>query len=224
MWAGAAADAQVVHTHGVRCLAEFVYFPAGAHKRIQSDRERARVVAAWIGQRHERGLIRRGPIGHGQRGDMTLDQGADLLDRRQDGRGSAMAVQAHHVGAGRLQPLAGLGHAPALARRFLPMLRDRDHGRHLGVFLYRCQRHQRFSAPGEGFRHDVVHARIRGPADLFLEDPRNLLACLAAGRVIDVGIADVAGEQRAGLARDLFGDGQRLAVHLQQVLFPADDP
>src|SRR6185437_10127947 len=100
----------------------------------------------------------------------------------------------------------------------------RHHRRHLRVLADGGERHERLVDPGEGLGDEVVDPRFHRPADLLGEDALDLLERGLVGRVVDVGVADVAGEQRAGLARHRLGDAQRRAVHGHQVLLAADDP
>ena len=82
---------------------------------------------------------------------------------------------------------------------------------------------QRLATPGESLGDDVVDAGSGRPADLLLEDARHIFQGSLVGRVIDVGVADVAGEQRPRLARNLPGDLERDGVHRLEILLATDD-
>ena len=60
--------------------------------------------------------------------------------------------------------------------------------------------------------------------DLLLEHPAHGLLRLLVSVDIDVRVADVSGEKRAGLFGDLLRDGERLAVDLLEQVLLADDP
>ena len=72
--------------------------------------------------------------------------------------------------------------------------------------------HDRLAEPRERLGDDEVDARLGGPADLLLEHRAHVVAGLVAGP--DVRVADVAGEQRAGLGGDVVGQPERGPVDL----------
>src|ERR1700691_2273973 len=100
---------------------------------------------------------------------MTLDRRSDLLERGHNRVRATMAIQANDVSACRLKPLAGLRNAPALSRRFLPMLGHRNYRRDFGVLLDRLEGQQCFASPRVSLRNNVIDARISRPTDLFLK-------------------------------------------------------
>ena len=134
-----------------------------------------------------------------------------------------MAIEFDHVGAGRFQPPARLGGAPAFARCGFAMDGEGHDGGNLAEALDRLERHQRLAAPRERLGDDVVDAGAGGPADLLFENPCDLPEGSLVARLIDIRVADVAGEQRFRLSRDLPGEGKRHDVHRLEVLLAADD-
>src|SRR5688500_7279783 len=94
---------------------------------------------------------------------------------------------------------------------------QRDHGRFPSL-LDDVERDERFLTPGECFADDEIDPGVDRPAYLLLEHgPYGPFRGIVAAE--DVGVADVAGKERAALRRDLFGDGKCLAVHcFEQVL------
>ena len=109
------------------------------------------------------------------------------------------------------QALAGVGDRPVLARHVGLVHRERDDG---GLLRLEddVEGDQRFLSPRECLADDVIDAGIDRPADLFLEHRAHGLVRRRIGGVEDVRVADVAGEERAGLRRDRLGDLQRPAV------------
>jgi hypothetical protein len=71
---------------------------------------------------------------------------------------------------------------------------------------------------------DEVDAGVDGPADLFLEHRAHGLVRRRVRRIVDVGVADVAREQRAGLVRHRFGDLQRAAIDRLEIALAPDHP
>ncbi len=218
-----AAHAQVMDAERVRLAAKIEDLLARAHERIEPHREGARPVAARIGERHERGLSRRRAVGDRQRRHVTFHRRADLAHHRHDRRRSAVAVQPHDVRAGLLEPPAGLGGGQALARDVLAVHRHRDHRGHFRVLADGLERQQRLGDPRERLRDEKIDPRFLGPAHLLGEDALDFLVGGPVCRIVDIGVAQIAGEQCAGLAGDRAGDAERCAVHGHQVLLPADD-
>ncbi len=97
------------------------------------------------------------------------------------------------------------------------------HRRQLRVLLDHLRGKQRLAAEGIGFTDDEVGLGFVRPADLLLELPPHLLGRLGIVRHVDAGVADVAGDQRAMLLGDFFGDFERLPVDLLEILLPSDD-
>ncbi len=84
------------------------------------------------------------------------------------------------------------------------------------------ERDQRLLRPRERLADDEVDAGVDRPADLLLEHRAHGLVRRGIRRVVDVGVADVAGEERAGLRRDGLRDLERPAVDRLQILLAAD--
>jgi hypothetical protein len=98
------------------------------------------------------------------------------------------------------------------------------HDRRQARRLDHVGRDQRLLRPRERLADDELGTAVDGPADLLLEHAADRVTGGRVVRAEHVGVADVAGEHRAGVARDVGRDAQRLAVHLlEQVLLP-DDP
>ena len=81
-----------------------------------------------IGQDGERRLRLGRPERDGKSGDMARDRGADLRQGGEHRARAADAVEAHHIGAGVLEPLARLPDRPALEGGGIPVQRERHHG------------------------------------------------------------------------------------------------
>jgi hypothetical protein len=100
--------------------------------------------------------------------------------------------------------------------------RERDH-RDLARLLDDVGGDERFLRVRERLADHEVDARVDGPLHLLLEHRAHRLVRRGVGRVVDVGVADVAREQRARFVRDLLGDRQRLPVDGLEVRLAADD-
>jgi hypothetical protein len=86
------------------------------------------------------------------------------------------------------------------------------------------ERELRFRAVGERLGDDVIDACLGGPCDLLLEHRTTRLDALRDRGIVDVGVADVAREQRAGLGSDLFRDRKRALVERFELVLATDDP
>ena len=115
-----------------------------------------------------------------------------------------MQFKPDDVGAGVLEPLARLLGRPALARLRRAVHGERDDRRQPGR-LDHLDRYQRLLA------HENVSPMMKStPASTAQPTcssnmPRTVAAD-SGSPAVDVRVADVAGEQRAGLARDVAGD------------------
>jgi hypothetical protein len=132
-----------------------------------------------------------------------------------------MQLRPHDVGAGVGEPLAGVGHAPVLARDVGLVHRERD-DRNLLRSLDDVEGDQRLLRVAERLADDEVHAGVDRPADLLLEHRAHRLVRCRVGGVVDVGVADVAGEQRAGLLRNRLREIECSPVDRLEVLLAAD--
>src|SRR5205814_5180108 len=72
------------------------------------------------------------------------------------------------------------------------------------------------------FAHDEVDARIDRPAHLLFEHRAHRLVRCGIRRIIDVGVADIAGEERAALRSDRLGQLEGAAIDRLEVAFAAD--
>src|SRR6516164_9259847 len=223
MRTGATADTEIANVGRESLAAEIEDLRARGHEGVQAVGERHPVTATGIPERHERRLRRGGAIRDRESGDMAFDGGTDLLEQRQHGARAAMAIETHDIGAGRFEPLAGLRRREPLARKLFAVHGEGDYRGHLRVAANRLQRNQRLACPAESLGHEVVDSGLDRPADLLIENPLDLLHGLAVGRVIDVRIAQVPGEQRAGAPRDALGDAERGAIHRHEILLSPDD-
>ncbi len=89
--------------------------------------------------------------------------------------------------------------------------------------LDRVERHLRLCAVRKGLGDHVIDAGVGGPCDLLFEHrPRGTHARRVI-RIEHVGIADVAGEQRPRLRRDLLRDRERLPIDPLQIVLAPDD-
>src|SRR4029079_16575573 len=71
--------------------------------------------------------------------------------------------------------------------------------------------------------YDEVDARLGGPRDLLVEHRLDGPLGFGVFGGEDVRVADVAGEERAGLVRDLLREHERISVQLLEEPFLADD-
>ena len=101
-------------------------------------------------------------------------------------------------------------------------MQDERHDRRVAGFLDHLERNERLPDVGEGLGDDVVDTRVRGPADLLLEHRSHHATRLLVVRE-QVRVADVAGEERAALRRDLLRDRESLAVERFEQVLLADD-
>ena len=74
-----------------------------------------------------------------------------------------------------------------------------------------------------GHANDEIDTGLVRPAHLLLEHGANRLVRLRIGGIVDVGVADVAGEESAGVPRHFPGDLERGTVHRLEILLAADD-
>ena len=84
------------------------------------------------------------------------------------------------------------------------------------------EREQRLAEPADGLGDDEVDVGVERPADLLLERAAHQGVGCRVVRLVDVGVGEVAGEQRAALVRHLLGDRQRLTVERLQDVLLAD--
>src|SRR5271169_6949275 len=84
------------------------------------------------------------------------------------------------------------------------------------------QREQCLARVVDGLGDHEVDASLGGPPDLLGEHIADDLMRRGIVRVIDVGVADIAGHQGVALGADLLGDTQRLPVHRLEVTLAAD--
>ena len=152
---------------------------------------------------------------------MRLDGGANLLEQGHHGGGAAGAVESHHVRAGIGQPLAGIADSPALASDIGLVHGKRDY-RDLLRALDHVERDQRFLRVRIRFADDEVDAGVDRPAHLFLEHLTHRLVRFGVRGVVNVGVADIACEQRAALDGDGLGDVERTTVDRLEILLAAD--
>ena len=75
----------------------------------------------------------------------------------------------------------------------------------------------------EGLADEEVDARLHRPADLLIEDPAHG-ATRGVIRRVDIGIREIAGEERVRLHRHLAGNRQRVTVERLEQVFLADEP
>ncbi len=112
---------------------------------------------------------------------------------------------------------------PQSVPRLVGLVRGHRDDRRKARLLDHLERERRLVDVRDGLRDDEVDARVGCPADLLLEHRPHGLLRLVVVR-IDVGVADVPGEERPALGCDLLRDRERLPVDLlEQVLLP-DDP
>ena len=134
----------------------------------------------------------------------------------------ADAVQADDVGAGRFDPLAGLGRREAVAGHRLTVKRHRDDRREAGL-LDHVERDQGLLGVRERLRDDEVDSGLGRPRGLFLEHRTHRATRLVVlGE--DVRVREVAGEERARLVCDLARQLERTAVQRLEQMLLADDP
>ena len=225
MRTGAAAYAQVADAHRQRVATEVGEFEPVAGERIERDRKRLVAPIAMpvtVAQRLERRLLVVRPERDRQRRHRHRHHRADLLEQRHHRFGTANAVEPDHVGTGVLQPLARIGHAPVFTRHVGLVHRQRDH-RGLLRSLDHFQRDQRLLAPRKRLADDEIDAGIDRPADLLLEHRAHGFPRFGICGIEDVGIADVAGQQRAAFVGHCLGQFQRTAIHRLEVVLAADD-
>jgi hypothetical protein len=117
---------------------------------------------------------------------------------------------------------AAAGDRQLVARQVVLVYRQRDDRGQRGS-LDRLGSEQRFTGVGEGLGDDEVHARFDRPADLLVEHAARRRMRFRIVRVVDAGVAQVAGEQRAGVVCDSFRDVQRLPVDPLEVVLAPDD-
>ena len=157
-----------------------------------------------------------------QRGHVARDLLADARQELHRRLEAADAVQADDIGAGLLEHRAGVRRSHAVAGHgFLVDAHGDDCGQ--AGRLDRLERHARFLGVGVGLGDDEVDARLGGPRDLLVEHRLDGLPGLGVVGVEDVRVADVAGEERAGLVGDLLRERERVSVQLLEEAFLADD-
>ncbi len=135
---------------------------------------------------------------------------------------AANAVEADHVCPGLLRLPARIGRAGHVAHGAFPV-NGEGHQRGKTSGPDGLQGQQRLAGPAEGLGDDEVHAGLGRPAHLLLESrPDSPLS--GRSRLVDVRVAQVAGQQRARFPRYLGGDGQGLPVERLEDALLADHP
>ncbi len=221
MRTGAAAHPEVIDPDRVRRPGKVRQLIPGAHKGVQGRRKGADVGGGIPQGLHGR-LLGRGAIRHWERGHVAGYRLAHLLEQWQDGARSAAAVDAHHIRAGVFQALGGFAGGVAVARgRFL--VEDHGHDGRPAAAAHRLERKQRLADVTEGLANEEVDARLHRPADLLIEDPAHRATRGVIGRV-DIGIREIAGQQRVRLHRHLPGNRQGVPVERLEQVFLADQP
>ena len=102
------------------------------------------------------------------------------------------------------------------------MHRQRDDG-NLLRFLDDIERNQRLLRVAERLADDEIDARIDRPADLLLEHRTHCALRSGIRRIVDVRIADVAGEERAAFFGDGLGEIEGAAVDRLEIALAPDD-
>src|SRR5579875_2007694 len=223
--ARAAADAEIAHAEIIGRLAELGDLVAIAGEGIQRHGEGMIVrdaIAMPVPQRLEGGLLGCGAVGNGQGRHVAFNLAPNPLEERKHGARPATAIEPDDIHPGLLEAPARLLRAPVLARDAVRMDGEGDHRRQLRR-LDGFERDERLAAMGIGLADDEVDAGIDGPLHLLVEHLAHGLVGRLVVRRIGRGVADIAGDQRAGVLRHLLGDLERQPVHRLEVLLAADE-
>ena len=127
------------------------------------------------------------------------------------------------IGARVFQALAGIGRGQALAGVRVAEDGEVDH-RGQARRLDRCEREQGLAHVADGLGDDEVHALVHGPTHLLVEHGTHRPRGLRIAVHEDVGVAHIAGDERAALLRHHPREADRGAVHPFEPIFLADQP
>ena len=123
---------------------------------------------------------------NGQRSQVRLHRRANLAQQRHHRRRTADAIEAHDVGAGIGDALAGIGDTPIFARHISLVHRQRDDGNLLGSFDD-AERDQCFLGVAERFADHEIDVGARD----FVEPVRLVPALMTCSPKSDPGVMRV---------------------------------